>query len=134
MVEFNKTKGGDIEGQIKNNLAKPTGNIESVFKERLAEFVGNEKIILYYSCEIEIPRLQDSIDDLIKILNAQRELIDEHKLTDISNWGLEDLEGFIHYAPTPLFNLALDKEGYEILAWSDEDDSVVRTPHKTGDA
>ena len=76
----------------------------------------------------------NSIDDLIKILNAQRELIDEHKLNDISNWGLEDLEGFIHYAPTPLFNLALDKEGYEILAWSDEDDSVVRTPHKTGDA
>ena len=134
MVEFNKTKGGDIEGQIKNNLAKPTGNIESLFKERLAEFVGNEKIILYYSCEIEIPRLQDSIDDLIKILNAQRELIDEHKLNDISNWGLEDLEGFIHYAPIPLFNLALDKEGYEILAWSEEENSVVRTPHKKGDA
>ena len=132
MVEFNKTKGGDIEGQIKNNLAKPTKNIESLFKERLAEFVGNEKIILYYSCEIEIPRLQDSIDDLIKILNTQREL--PHILNDISNWGIEDLEGFIHYAPTPLFNLALDKEGYEILAWSDEDDSVVRTPHKTGDA
>ena len=134
MVEFNKTKGGDIEGQIKNNLAKPTKNIESLFKERLAEFVGNEKIILYYSCELEIPRLQDSIDELIKILNAQRELIDEHSFNDISNWGLEGLEGFIHYAPTPLFYLAMDREGYEILAWSDAEDSVVRTPHKTGDA
>jgi len=116
MVEFNKAKGGDIEGQIKNNLAKPVKIVE-VVENKL------ETITFYYSCTIE--RESPNIDAIIDYLNEQR----------ASQSRMEkNHDRELYQYPTPLFYLAMDREGYEILAWSDAEDSVVRTPHKTGDA
>jgi len=135
MASFNNTKGGDIEGQIKNNLAKPT-KLEELSVEQLRDYLDFQTLTLHYSCSIVIPRLEGVIDNTCELLNAMR----EKDIEALNNSQKDnDIVVFI-----PLFNFALDEEGYEILAWSEEEDSTVRTPtqklhvqgtiDKTGDA
>ena len=125
MASFNNTKGGDIEGQIRNNLAKPS-NVKQLFKPRADDI---ETITLYYSCSFEIA--SPNIDAIIDYLNMQR----AYSLAGVDYGGLErNDDRDLYQYPRALFYLAMDREGYEILAWSEEEDSVVRTPHKKGDA
>ena len=122
MVEFNKTKGGDIEGQIKNNLAKPSNVLENTC---LTVSTDKEILTLHYSRTLVLTDdCSACIDNVIELITKQRHFLQELEIHD-------DMQSI---CPVPLFNLALDKEGYEILAWSDEDNCVVKTPHKTGDA
>jgi len=125
MASFNNTKGGDIEGQIRNNLAKPS-NVKQLFKPRADDI---ETITFYYSCTIK--RESPNIDAIIDYLNDQRDLSLHKDRTEVFS-NNHDRE--LYEYPRALFYLAMDGEGYEILAWSEEEDSVVRTPHKRGDA
>jgi hypothetical protein len=127
MASFNNTKGGDIEGQIKNNstkqdnVSKLTLRDELFINQAMSGLENNGSLLLSYSCLHE--RVQ-SMDTLIALLNMEREFSEDYNY--LASKGA--------YLQVPLFDVALDKEGYEILAWSEEEDSVVRTPHKKGDA
>ena len=123
MASFNNTKGGDIEGQIKNNLAKPS-KLEELFIERLEDFAPKQTLLLDYITLHELPQLEESMDKLIEILNYERAYVED---INKGNEGLAILKN-------PLFESALDEQGNEILAWSEKENSVVRIPHKTGDA
>ena len=123
MASFNNTKGGDIEGQIRNNLAKPT-KLEELFIERLEDFAPKQTLLLDYISFHELPQLEESMDKLIEILNYERAYVED---INKGNEGLAILKN-------PLFESALDEQGNEILAWSKEENCVVRIPHKTGDA
>ena len=127
MASFNNTKGGDIEGQIKNNstkqdnVSKLTLRDELFINQAMSGLENYGSLLLSYSCLHEIGQ---STDTLIALLNMEREYSEDYNY--LATKGA--------YLQIPLFDVALDKEGYEILAWSEEEDSVVRTPHKKGDA
>jgi len=123
MASFNNTKGGDIEGQIKNNLAKPTKR-EELLIERLEDIAPKQTLLLDYITLHELPQLEESMDKLIEILNYERAYVED---INKGNEGLAILKN-------PLFEEALDEQGNVILAWSEKENSVVRIPHKTGDA
>ena len=119
MVDFKDVKGGDIEGQIKNNLAKPS--VKQLSKPRTDDI---ETITLYYSCSFK--RASPNLDTIIDYLNSCR---------DFDTGELQaNHDNELYQYPIPLFYSAIDGEGFEILAWSDEENSVVRTPHTKGDA
>ena len=103
-------------------MAKPS-NVKQLFKPRADDI---ETITLYYSCSFE--RASPNIDAIIDYLNMQR----AYSLDDGGMERNDDRD--LYQYPRALFYLAMDREGYEILAWSEEEDSVVRTPHKKGDA
>ena len=123
MASFNNTKGGDIEGQIKNNLAKPTKR-EELLIERLEDIAPKQTLLLDYITLHELPQLEESMDKLIEILNYERAYVED---INKGNEGLAILKN-------PLFEEALDEQGNVILAWSEKENSIVRIPHKTGDA
>jgi hypothetical protein len=136
MVNFKDTKGGDIEGQIKNNQIAPQISskelvqiVAPISSKESFDFIVEdsdniETITLYYSCSFK--RASPNLDTIIDYLNSCR---------DFDTGELQaNHDNELYQYPIPLFYSAIDGEGFEILAWSDEENSVVRTPHTKGDA